>query len=138
MAKTMAKNEKALGLGSFALVLVVTLFCATPLATAGSPEFDRFLAAFNEFVTRHEAKTGERLYTDVRDLGDGIVEIEVATNWSKTRRISQVNETSKLYHLWRAAHPTEQPLMVRIVEKDGRPVLSVGDMTGKFEILFHR
>ncbi len=130
--------RKMSGPASFALVLVITLFHAPSWATAGSPEFDGFLAAFNELASRVEAKTGERLYIDARDLGNGIIEIEVAKNWPKTRPISQVNEASKLYHLWRAAQPTGQPVMVRIVGRDGRPVLSVGDMAGKFEISFHR
>ena len=93
-------------------------------ATSISPRtqqqrYQAFRRAFDQLNVSVESRSGTRLFTDSRYLGDGIVEIVATDTWSQGHPSDKADNLETVFQMWKAADGTGHPVMVRVVDHNG-------------------
>jgi hypothetical protein len=104
--------------------LVSTAFPGGGSTAPADVRFDRFDSAFRELNERVLTQTGVRLFTNVKNLGDGIIEVTATDVWAQAPRPEQESTLGTLFNLWEAADDTNLPIMVRVVDRWGNLIIS--------------
>jgi uncharacterized protein YgiM (DUF1202 family) len=94
------------------------------MAAIGDPATAAALAQFRETVSklneRALAAAGVELFTDVKALGDGAVQVIATEAWTVVPEGGQQSYMNTLFSHWLAAAGGEQPLRLQVVDRAGQ------------------
>lgn len=86
--------------------------------------YDKFLIAFAELNRKVENITGYRLFTQSRNLGDGMIEVTASDIWLKGTQAEKQANIQTIFNMWDAADGTRLPIAVYVVDKYGNRQMS--------------
>jgi uncharacterized protein YgiM (DUF1202 family) len=94
------------------------------MAAIGDPATAAALAQFRATVSelndRALAAAGVDLFTDVKALGDGVVQVTATEAWAVVPEGGQQSYANALFGYWLAAAGSERPLRLQIVDRTGQ------------------
>lgn len=113
------------------MLVIIGVLGQSRIASTDSPTttvvptdaFKRFEAAFWELNRRVESQSDVTFFTDVEDLGDGIIQVTATNTWLGGRQEDQESNVQTLLNMWEAAEDSELPIAVRVVDEDGNVVM---------------
>ena len=88
-----------------------------------NPKITLFRDAVTVLNARFRRRTGIDLFTDVEDLGDGIVAVTATDTWLSAPLSDRQGNLSTLFDLWDGADGSGLPIMVRVVDQGGALVM---------------
>lgn len=90
------------------------------------PKFDQFRAAVELLNARVRQMAGVDFFTNVENLGDGIVQVTATDTWIAAPIADRQGNLNTMFDLWDAAEGTGLPIMVSIVDARGNQVMKKG------------
>lgn len=88
-----------------------------------SVAFTKFRISVDALNQSMERQIGATLYSDVRDIGDGIVQLTATPTWLAASLPDRESNLETLFKIWSAAEGTGQPIRVRIVDGNGQLIM---------------
>jgi SH3-like domain-containing protein len=87
-------------------------------------KFEKFRAAVEHLDAKVFQAAGVHFFTKVEDLGDGIVAVTATNTWISASHADREGNLLTLFNLWDAAEGSGLPIMVRVVDGNGKLIMS--------------
>lgn len=91
--------------------------------SAEDPPFEKFKSAVEMINMQVKRADGFSLFDRVENLGDGTVAVTVTPIWLRVSKDAQVRNLNTLFDLWDSVSKADQPIQVRMVDRQGRLVV---------------
>ena len=99
--------------------LVGAEFAGGESAATADQKFTNFENSVFDLNERVRQTAGVEFFTEVENLGDGIVWVTATKAWVETPYSDRENNLNTLFDLWDAAEGTGLPIMVQVVDQHG-------------------
>ena len=104
-----------------AFILMITVVLLSSLAHAHSNNIEQFRTRLHVISNI----TGVRLFYNVKDLGDGIVEVTASSSWiSRASADDKADNMHTLFKLWKEIEGSDLGVVVHIVDGRGRAIMT--------------
>ena len=90
-------------------------------------DFENFKKAFNELNNKIRRQTGYTFFTNVENMGDGIVQVTASDIWLSAPRSDREGNLQTIFNMWEAAEKSDLPIAVTVVDKHGNQRMIVKD-----------
>ena len=109
------------GMKKTAFILMITVVLLSSLAHAHSNNIEQFRTRLHVISNI----TGVRLFYNVKDLGDGIVEVTASSSWiSRASADDKADNMHTLFKLWKEIEGSDLGVVVHIVVGRGRAIMT--------------
>ncbi len=94
-----------------------------PIIAPADGKFDAFVEDVEKLNSTVEPVAGFTFFTEVENLGDGIIQLKAHRQWLAAPRADRESNLNTLFNLWSTREASGLPIAVLIVDSSGRVVM---------------